>query len=84
MMEIGFFGLGLMGGNIVENLLKKNYQILTNKRGRASNIKNKFNILILVLNSDFLAALLTLALAACLTLFLACAVFANVIFSNNR
>lgn len=42
MMEIGFFGLGLMGGNIVENLLKKNYQILTNKRGRASNIKNKF------------------------------------------
>ena len=31
-----------MGGNIVENLLQKNYQILTNKRGRSLDIKNKF------------------------------------------
>ena len=42
MRKIGFFGLGLMGGNIVENLLQKNYQILTNKRGRSLDIKNKF------------------------------------------
>ena len=37
----------------------------------------------LVLNWDFLAAFATLAFDACLTLFLAYAVFANVIISNN-
>ena len=42
MKKIGFFGLGLMGGNIVENLLNKEYQILTNRRGRALHIRDRY------------------------------------------
>ena len=43
MNKIGFFGLGLMGGNIVENLLKKKYEIISNKRGRAISLSKNFN-----------------------------------------
>ena len=43
MEKIGFFGLGQMGSNIADRLLTLGYNIISVKRGKFNNLKNKFD-----------------------------------------
>ena len=48
MKKIGFLGLGLMGSKIAENLLNRNYELVSNKRGQSAELNKKFDKITLV------------------------------------